>query len=205
MTKGKIYIASMNLRGKHAKMIDENSIKINVTSAQAKNNKNRLDFSPMTPVEGGYKNYWNFESYWQSGKVFEGIPEKVSKAWWRSQKTPKRRFPKAKNHKVLYAHFDNNPLIMDYITSRKKVYVSEYYELIKNREMTKYWKNIVNSGKSITIYDFDGPRTENGDVTCLEVTKELLINKINNEKFPFGHGYIVAGLLADIEPQHYIN
>ena len=65
---GKIYIASMNMRGKWADPIVD-SVKLNVTSAQGKNNKNRLDFSPMTKIDDGYKGYWNFEHYWQSGKV----------------------------------------------------------------------------------------------------------------------------------------
>ena len=93
---------------------------------------------------------------------------------------------------------------MDYITSRKKVYVPEYYNLIKNREMIKYWKNILKT-HDITVYDFDGPRTPNGDVNCLEITKELLIEKINDTSFPFGHGYIVAGCIAGINPTKYIN
>jgi hypothetical protein len=50
----------MNMRGKWAYPICENPIKINVTSAQAKTSQNRLAFSPMTPIENGYKGYWNF-------------------------------------------------------------------------------------------------------------------------------------------------
>ena len=92
MQKGKVYVASMNMRGKHAKLKDANSIKINVTSAQAKTNTNRIDFSPMTPVKGGYKGYWNFESYWQSGKVFDNIPQEKTKKWWIDLKQPKRRY-----------------------------------------------------------------------------------------------------------------
>jgi hypothetical protein len=112
---GKIYIASMNMRGKWAepfqtlseklpqktKSFDDpivlskdgtqttllkNYIKINVTSAQAKANKNRLNFSPMTEIVNGYKGYWNFESYWQSGKVYEDIPIEKTKKWWRGLK-----------------------------------------------------------------------------------------------------------------------
>ena len=49
---GKIFIASMNMRGKWAEpQADlENYIKVNVTSAQQKANKNRRDFSPMTAI-----------------------------------------------------------------------------------------------------------------------------------------------------------
>ncbi|NBW29514.1 hypothetical protein EBR37_03980, partial [bacterium] len=32
--------------------------------------------SPMSPIEGGYHGYWNFESGWQSGKIFEGVDER---------------------------------------------------------------------------------------------------------------------------------
>ena len=103
MTEGKIYIASMNMRGAWASIpdeIDDDHIKINVTSAQGKSNKNRLAFSPMTEIVNGYKGYWNFESYWQAGqrckaslnlfegKVFEDIPEATVKNYWKQLKEP---------------------------------------------------------------------------------------------------------------------
>jgi hypothetical protein len=47
-----VYLASMNLRGDWAKAPD-GATKVNVTSAQGLSSKNRRDFSPMTPVEGG--------------------------------------------------------------------------------------------------------------------------------------------------------
>ena len=201
---GKIYIASMNMRGKHAEPICKNSIKINVTSGQAKKNKNRLAFSPMTPIENGYKGYWNFESYWQSAKVYENIPFETTKKWWKQLKEPKRRYPNSKGKKVLYALFDGNNEKMDYITSRKKIYVPEYYDLIKNSDMIFYWKQKLNEGHNLTIYDFDGPRTINGNVLCCELTTKLLIDKINDTQFPFGHGYIVAACIAGIYPDIYI-
>jgi hypothetical protein len=66
---GKMYVASMNMRGRWA-----NPIKINVTSSQAKTSKNRIAFSPMQEIINGYKGYYCFENYWQSGKVYENIP-----------------------------------------------------------------------------------------------------------------------------------
>ena len=203
---GKVYVASMNMRGTWANAIDNdsiNSIKINVTSAQAKNNKNRISFSPMTEIIGTYKGYWNFESYWQSGKVYEDIPHVETKKWWKSLKEPKRRYPNSKGKKVLYAVFDGNDENMDYVTSRKKVYVPEYYDLIKNKKMTQYWKKMVTDGNNLIIYDFDGPRKENGDVDCCEVTLKLLLDKINHIKHPFGHGYVVAATFLDISPEKY--
>lgn len=194
----------MNMRGARAEPILDNSIKINVTSAQAKTSKDRIDFSPMTEIVNGYKGYWNFESYWQSGKVYEDIPIEQTKKWWKALKEPKRRYPNSKGKKVLYALFDDHDEKMDYITSRKQVYVPEYYELVKNREMISYWKTMLNKGHNLIIYDFDGPRTIDGDVLCLELTIKLLIEKINDPQFPFGHGYIVAGCIAGIYPNQYI-
>lgn len=69
--------------------------------------------------------------------------------------------------------------------------------------MIVYWKNILNKGCDITIYDFDGPRLSNNEVCCLQVTKELLIQKINDTQHPFGHGYIIAAILLDILPNEY--
>jgi len=199
--KGKVYIASMNLRGVRAVKLDPESLNLNVTSAQAKLSKDRRDFSPMTPIEGGYHGYWNFESGWQSGKIFEGVDEKVVKDWWKAQKEPKRRYPKGKGKKVLCARFERyeEKGDMDYVTSRKEVYCKEYYELIKNRERTLYWKKLLDEGKSITIYDFDGPRNEDKGVTCVELSVDMLKEKIEDVKFPFGHCYVVGCALAGIE------
>ena len=72
----------------------------------------------------------------------------------------------------MYAIFDGNDEQMDYVTSRKKVYVPEYFDLIKNREMTLYYKHMLQNDYNFVVYDFDGPRTENGDVCCLKVTKK---------------------------------
>lgn len=202
--KGKIFIASMNMRGKWADPIIENSIKVNVTSTQAKNNKDRISFSPMNEIKDGYKGYWNFESYWQSGKVYEEIPLEKTKKWWKELKEPKRRYPNSKGKKVLHAEFDGNDQKMDYITSRKEVYVPEYFGLIKKKDRLKYWKNMLKNGHNLIIYDFDGPRNLDGTVTCLELTKKLLIEKINDTRFPFGHGYVVAATIANIKPELYI-
>ena len=190
----------MNLRGKWADKIDPNSSVVNVTSAQGKTSKNRRDFSPMTEIPEKYMGYDRFESRWQAGKIFEGIPEETTKSWWRAQTSPKRRYPKGKGKKILCARFEGHEDKgdMDYVTSRKEVYVKEYYNLIKEREMTQYWKKMLSEGHNITVYDFDGPRTVDGDVTCLEVTEDLLREKINDIRHPFGHGYVVACTIAGI-------
>jgi len=195
----------MNMRGQWATSPDPSAIKINVTSAQATNAKNRRDFSPMTAIAGGYKDYYCFENYWQSGKVFDGLgadENEYIKIWWQNLKEPKRRCPQTKSKRCLYASWDSVEHF-DYIQSRKKVYVPEYYELIRDREMTQYWQQKHRAGVNLIIYDFDGPRTDTGAPTYIDLSISGLINKINDESFPFGHGYIVAATIAGILPDEY--
>ena len=179
-------------------------IKINVTSAQGKASKNRLAFSPMTPIPNGYKGFWCFENYWQSLKVFQDIPFEKSSNWFKQLSEPKRRYPKSKGKKVLCARTDTGQEL-NYVESRKQVYVPEYYQLIKDNEMTLYYKKMLEEGYNLAFYDFDGPRREEHGVTCLELTEDLLKDKINDPTHPFGHGYIVAATIADIMPEKYIN
>lgn len=215
---GTIYIASMiSSRAKNHKYVGKwaspphkNIIKLNVTSFQAKNNKNRLDFSPMTKIEGKYKGYYCFENYWQAGKQLEKYNTKTSKwedldlnetkRWWMKQDKPRRKFPSKFSIHVKYADFGNGPL--NYIDSRKQVYIPEYYELISSK--LDKWKETLKSGKDIVIYDFDGPKKFDGEPLCLPLTLDLLKEKVNYEGNPFGHGYIVGASILNINYDQYI-
>ena len=207
MNNGKVYIGSMNIRGEWAKCPNEFK-KVNVTSCQSKTSKYRIAFSPMTKIEGGYKNFFCFENYWQSGKVYEGLNNKLDidkqKKWWLTAEKGYRRYPLGKNKKVLYAKFDHIDDNLLYIPSRKLVYIPEYYNLIKDNEILKNLKQEIINGKNIVIYDFDGPRSDLGIPILEEVTLNFLINKVNDEKFPFGHGYIIAAALLNLKPNNYI-
>jgi hypothetical protein len=204
--EGEILVCSMNMRGEWASLPENGKqyIKINVTSAQGKNSKNRLAFSPMTPIPNRYKEFWCFENYWQSLKVFEDIPFEKSNSWFKQLDEPKRRYPKSKGKRVLCAKIETGQEL-NYIDSRKQVYVPEYYELIKDHEMTLYYKKMLQEGHNLAFYDFDGPRTEEHGVTCLELTEDMIKDKINDPRHPFGHGYIVAATIANIMPEIYIN
>lgn len=149
------------------------------------------------------KDFSCFENYWQSGKRYEGLDtsddvEKQLK-WWKSKVSGKRRYPLGKGKKILYGIYPelgfNDPL--DYIQSRKKVYLPLYIEAVKDSSAIQDLRKMLEK-KSITIYDFDGPRFDDGTPTCLELTESLFYEKLNDPKFPFGHGYIVAVLVAGI-------
>ena len=205
--KPDVYIASMNMRGKWATAPD-GCKKINVTSSQAKKSKNRLAFSPMTPIEGGYKEFYCFENYWQSGKRYDGLTNKtdIDKQldWWKKQEKGRRRYPPGKNKKVLHAVFPGFKQPLDYIPSRKLVYVPEYYKLISNHPVLHELKQEAKQ-KCLVIYDFDGPRNDDTSPTIEKVSLKLLKDKINDPRFPFGHGYIVAAAIAGFKPSNYIS
>lgn len=200
-TLGNVYIASMNLRGKRAQCPNQHAEKLNATSAQATLNKNRIAFSPMTPIEGGYKGYFNFEAYWQSGKVFENIPIEKVKNFWLNVREAKRRYPGSKGKKVLYSMFEDNKKL-NYVESRKKIYAPQYQTLCLSRDICitqiNHYKELLKKGNDVVIYDFDGPRSLEGEPICEMVTLDLLKEKINDTLFPFGHGYVVASMLLDI-------
>ena len=197
-TPGKVYVASMIMRGKRAELPKEldNAVKVNVTSAQRTNNPYRVDFSPMTAIPGKYKGYHCFENYWQSGKIFQDGDREKQLQWWKKQEKGKRRYPGSKGNRVLHAVFNGEEY--DYVNSRKYVYVPEYYEVIKNTNSLKELIEMRNNGKNIVIFDFDGPRKENGDNTYKEVTMEMLVEEIHNIGVPFGHGYIIAAAINGI-------
>ena len=62
---------------------------------------------------------------------------------------------------------------------------------------------MVEDGKNVAVYDFDGPRHPDGKNACLQVTLEMLKEKINDPKFPFGHGYVIAAALKGYKPSDY--
>merc|ERR1712196_260872 len=107
----------------------------------------------------------------------------------------RRKYPLGKDKVVKHAIFPEFDEPLSYIPSRKKVYVPEYYNLIKDSPVLNELKN---DNQSYAVYDFDGPRTNDGKPTFEKVTLDLLIEKINDTKFPFGHGYIVAAEIAGI-------
>ena len=196
---GKVYIASMNMRGTWAER-PPNTKTVNVTSMQAKTSQFRIDFSPMSQTN--YKEFHCFENYWQSGKVFEDSNHNKDVDWWKKQTQGKRRCPSNKDKRVLHALF--NGVEMGYVQSRKEVYVPEYYELVKDTNSFVELAELVRNGQSVVICDFDGPRNDDGEVMCLEVTLDLLKEKINHTAHPFGHGYVVAGGLLGFSPKDYV-
>ena len=57
--------------------------------------------------------------------------------------------------------------------------------------------------RPVVIFDLDGPRDVAGAMETVRVTPEVLRERINDVRFPFGHGYIVAAMAAGIPSTEY--
>jgi hypothetical protein len=140
-TMATVYVAAMNLRGAWAEA-PLHARKLNVTSAQSVKSAARRDFSPMT--QHTYEGFPCFEAFWQAGKVFAGLDDAESRAkqrqWWQCQTKAKRRYPPAKDRRVLYADFGDG-VRYDYLPSRKQVYVPRYAALIAETESLRVWSH----------------------------------------------------------------
>ncbi len=130
--------------------------------------------------------------------------QETSLKYWKTLIKSGRTYPKGKGKQILYAEWEDIEGKLEYIPSRKIVYIPEYYNLVKDRELTKYWIEEFSKGDiNIIVYDYDGPKKEDGTPDIKEVNKKLLIKMINEPKYPFGHGYIIAGAIMGIYPNEY--
>lgn len=163
-----------------------------------------------------------FENYWQYSKLFselghiDNVGNPTSK-WYEFRnkgfrKNKGNRHPigtksndvkfvdaKGKNHYRYYSacysiYFDQK---LDYLQSRKLIYVPVYAFLVVKTLAYQELVKLVTAGESVQILDNDvlpGSHL---------VTLELLKERINDPVNPFGHGYVLAGLLSGITPDKY--
>ena len=131
------------------------------------------------------------------------------------------RYPVGYNHrhKCLYALKNNqdgtvDPTPLNYIDSRKQIYLPLYVDLvIQQPDFTKLL-NMVKSGINLLIIEVDGPHQESLpyyqekygvsddfiEGGTMLATKENLNIMLNDPKHPFGHGYCLSlALLINME------
>lgn len=223
--KGSVYVGKKGNRASDPKI--ENVKNINATSG-SNNLINRIpctQFSPMYlgPVVEkeifgtGSKTAVIFENYWQYSKVFEELGHfdedyYISDTWYKFrdygfQKRTGDRHPKGTktdevkyvvNGKKYYRYLTAVTSIYmdteyDYISSRKAIYVPVYTYLVTRTQAFKELKEAVDNGLSVQILDFDVLEGSH------DVTVQFLKERINDPTKPFGHGYVLAALLKNID------
>ncbi len=163
-----------------------------------------------------------FENYWQYGKLFPGLKHIDNKGnicdeWFEFRrigyaKEKGDRHPKGtKTEKVKYRDRNGRNFYvymtatssfylgkqMGYIESRKKIYAPVYAKLVQETDAYKALKAKVDAGENVQILEIDAP----DDNESYVVTEELMIKRINDPNVPFGHGNVLAALLANIDIQ----
>lgn len=129
------------------------------------------------------------------------------------------RYPVGYNHrhKCVYALAENEDGSLNtdeklnYIESRKRIYLPVYCDLVKKCEKFRELRERLENGENILIAEVDGPHQESleyykekygvGDdfieKDTMIVNEENIQIMLNDDKHPFGHGYCLAMALLD--------
>jgi hypothetical protein len=100
---------------------------------------------------------------------------------------------------------------LDYVESRKKIYVKEYCRLVKKHPKFKELKKRLEKGENLLITEVDGPHQESLDYykekygvddnfiqdDTIIVSENNINIMLNDPKHPFGHGYCLAMALLE--------
>jgi hypothetical protein len=120
-------------------------------------------------------------------------------------------------HECLFAMAENpdgsiNTTPLDYIESRKKIYVPIYVEAATRSPTFSHLKHRLQKGESLLIIEVDGPHEEDIPhyVQEYDVPNNFILNEtilatpgnlsimLNDPKHPYGHGYCLAAALLDM-------
>lgn len=114
-------------------------------------------------------------------------------------------------HRCLCSIHDDTLEVMDYITSRKKLYLHDYCRLVKKENLFESLLQKLRKGKNLLIVEVDGPHQESLGYykdkygvgtdfitdSTIEVNFDNMKILLNDEKHPFGHGYCLGIALFD--------
>lgn len=185
-----------------------------------------LYMGPVMDCDGEQCNC--FENAWQFRKVYPQLghwdeaEQKPSEAWhqWR-----RAGYQKLKNGKGLRlpddvaqlkkewrqapAHLKDTKRwtpkgcwwqgeLLGYIEARKRFYVPEYARYVQQTEAFKEMQKLVQGGAKVMVLDFDGPPLAQYP-RGMDVTLENMQRMLDEPAYPFGHGYVLACLLAGID------
>jgi hypothetical protein len=148
----------------------------------------------------------NLENYWQNSKVFDVdvVNNIIQPSFYQRRakgmddpKPHRRALPKVKAHPVA-SYFDGN--VYTYVASR--IYYIFYYEqLVSQRPEYQDLLRRVNNGENIHILGFDGRDPASGlSYGANPITYEVLEREMYNPLVPFGHEFVICGMLLNLRP-----
>ena len=174
-----------------------------------------MRLGPVTDMAGNtaklFENYWQFSKMWPTAGHCEKRGEREcapTNEWYQFRKRgfalekgKRRPLPKRQYGFPKYSIY--NGQAMGYVESRKKIYVPYYYYLIRDLPVIRAMRKEMEKGEKYMIVDNDGPPREdypNGMELSLENWRKM----INDPSAPFGHGYVVAAVLAGFPESVFI-
>jgi len=166
-----------------------------------------MRLGPVTDAQGNraevFENSWQGAKMWRSaGHIVDGTEAEPTEKYFAfrrkifaSVKGKRRPLPKSTHGFPCAARY--NGRAYGYIESRKEIYVAIYYRLIKNLPAVKAMQKMIADGQSVMIIDGDGPPRD-------LYPQGMQMNEANWRKMiedphqPFGHGYVVAAVVAGL-------
>lgn len=174
--------------------VPDDYIKVNTTSKSSEEWSRK--FSPFllgpiifTPYDEKVVSL-NFENAWQYSKRYKCHDLEEWKEWSNNGFNNELavRFPMGKGAKPMYAYYKKREL--GYIESRFKIYAPLYEKCIKKyaKESFKKLKQMVDDGKYIALFDFDGYYHYGKNMSLEDV--------IYNSRKKMGHSFVLLGMLT---------
>ena len=207
--------------------------------------RNHSNYFPLGPYDLKDDRGRIMENIWQFSKCYRTVPKITQKFWNHSTETHLDendelteeylqwrekgmnhyhyvRYPVGLYHRhhcqfALAENIDGsiNMTKLDYIQSRKAIYLPVYCELAKKEVLFTELQTRLADGENLLIIEVDGPHQESMDYykntynvdddfivdNTILVTEANIQIMLNDSRHPFGHGYCLAMALAgkDIE------
>lgn len=137
------------------------------------------------------------ENAWQYAKVYDGMIDSNGNPTnlyfdWRDngfQKEKASRYPMGKGIAPLYSYWKigNYYYKLDYIQSRKLIYIPIYAKAVVKTDAFARLKDLVNQGYNLALSDFDGYNNDAFNLNMKQV--------VNNTKKIMGHTFVLKMLL----------
>ncbi len=168
-----------------------------------------------------YYSRWSHSITWNHPEEIHIENDKVNeKYWsWREKGTNNKyyiRYPVGFNYRhnveyVLWKNNDGNYEKLDYVQSRKKIYVSEYCRLVRKQQKFKELQDRLKKGENLLIIEVDACHNESMEYykEKYNVQDDFIVNDtmlvtennikilLNDTKHPFGHCMCLAMALLD--------